>query len=452
MNTHNTLILAALAATLTTATADEEPVALERDEGASTAWRVSVGVRTAPSIKTKASLDIPAAIGRAGRLSSFGKSSSSLTTSTTAGSGTSSGSGRTKEEALAAAAQQSDGSYEFDNGFIKPDSAGYAGETWNWHFNSADAYSDGTISGTTAFGTGDGSSSTTTKRETRTSFSETTAPDFLDSSDETATGFELELARELWSNDAFAVDLTIGWTYYDDVDVFQMAGRAYTGRASSRTSSEKSTTTSGSSGMITTTFEVGGAFDLDYSTNPDGSIGGASFDGIPTQEGWGTPLLVYNPDTVSTTVTETGSGEGGTTTSRSAGKSKSRTRTVDVRSEGELSLQEIRLGLSPYWKVTEWLDVRANLGALFSYAEIETRTRIYADGAETWRSSHTDDDWKVQVYAGLALAVKPKDWLEVSAGVDTRFPNRSVAFNDGIVSGSVELPKWDAFVAIGVRF
>lgn len=450
------LLLAAVSASLPAFSAENEAIELERADDGATSWRISVGVRTAPSIKTKATLDVPAAIRRAGgRIAQFGKSSASKTTSTTPGTGTT-GNGRTREEALAAAERLSDGSYEFDNGYIRPDSACNAGEawneTWNWNFNSTDAFSSGAIVGTTAFGTGDGSSRTTTRRETKSSISETVAPGNSDSSDEGTTGFDIELARELWQNGGFGVDLSLGWTLYQDVDVFSMGGRAYTGRATTQTATETTISSSGSTGEVETRIPVDSSFDLDFATMPDGSIGGASYDGMPSQPDWRTPLLTFDPENVSTTVTETGSGDGGTTTSRSAGAAKSRSRTIDVYSEGKLSLQEVRLGVAPWWDAADWLRVRALLGVVSSYAEVETNTRILVNGSEAFRSSHTDDDWKVQGYAGLAVAVAPKDWLEFSAGIETRFPSRKVRFDDGIISGSVELSNWDAFVAIGVLF
>ncbi len=438
------------AAAVVAVSATAEPEVMQNPD--SSGWRVSVGVRTAPSVKTRATVDVPAVVGRAGRVVPFGRSSSSSSTETTPGTGTSSGSGRTREEALAASARKPDGSFEFDNGYIRPDSAAVDGETWNWHFDSASAYSGGTISGTTAFGSGDGSTTVTERRDTRTTLSEKTASGFSDSTDKEATGFDLGLSRTLWQGDGFGIDLSLGWTVYEDTDVFRMGGRAYEGRATSRTATETATTSSGSSGTVTTTVTVDPSFDVGYATMPDGSLGGASFDGMPSQPGWGTPLLIYDPASVSTTVAETGSGTGGTTTKRTAGPEKTRNRTIDVRSKGELSMQELRLGIAPWWEPTDGVRLQALLGIVDSYAEIETRTSIFVDGAEVWKRSHTDDDWKIQGYAGLSIAVSPLDWLEISAGAEVRFPNRRVRFDDGIASGSVELADWTAFAAVGIRF
>ena len=124
----------------------------------------------------------------------------------------------------------------------------------------------------------------------------------------------------------------------------------------------------------------------------------------------------------------------------------------DLQSEGELSLQELRLGLSPFWRATEWLHVNSNLGLIGSYAEVEMHTTVLADGAAVWSSRHSDDEWNFQGYAGLSLSVLPTEWLELAAGAEVRFPKRKIRFDDGIVSGSTELPSWDAFVTAGIRF
>lgn len=198
--------------------------------------------------------------------------------------------------------------------------------------------------------------------------------------------------------------------------------------------------------------------------NPDGSIGGASYDGLPVQPGWTTAILVVTPDRFSVvdrpgesaTSTESTTTEGvpetTTTTRRTPGASVSRMRMVDIYSSGELSLQELRLGVSPFWKATEWLLVKSDLGLIGSYAAVETHTRVFADGVPLLSSRHSDDEWNFQGYAGLSLSVLPTDWLELAAGAEARFPQRRIRFDDGIVSGSTELPSWEAFVSAGIRF
>ena len=338
-----------------------------------------------------------------------------------------------------------------------------------------------------------------------------------DDSRETEVGLDLRLSRTLWENDQFGLELGIGYTLYRDIDCFHVAGRVYEGlasttrrgttrtvettntrrtttateveetistRATTSTTTTRTTTTTTDSGAIRTVIAQPEFTDIADIQNPDGTIGGGSFDGLPVHDGWMTPILVVTSDRfsvvdqvdapVSDTATQT---EETVSSSESSGKptrtrsetsstasSKRRTsergsdattsvaRSIDVKSQGELSLQELRLGMSPLWKATPWLRIRADLGVVVSYATVDVDTQAYANGERCASWHHTDDDWKTQGYAGLSLAVKPRDWLELSAGVESRFPSRTIHFDDGIVSGDVELAKWDAFVAVGVRF
>ena len=297
------------------------------------------------------------------------------------------------------------------------------------------------------------------------------------SSSDDSVGLDIQVGRLLYEDESFGVEVNAGYTLYKDVDCFKVGGRVYTGRSTAsrgsvettvttttQTESTETTTTTTESGAIATVLQEPELTDLDDIRNPDGSIGGASFDGLPVQPGWTTAFLTVTPDRFSTVdrpnettaSTETTTTEEAptttTSTSRSPGASVSRTRTIDVQSEGELSLQELRLGVSPYWKAADWLQIRADLGILGIYSEVETRTTIFADGTPYWSSRHENDDWTMQGYAGLSLAVLPADWLEIAAGAEARFPKRRIHFDDGIVSGSTELSAWDAFVSVGVRF
>ncbi len=491
-------VLAATAAATFAAEGAYELEPVDRDPGG---WRISVGVRTAPGVKTKAGIDGAAAVSAAGRVkpasvggaSAKGGTSESTSVSETTKDGGSTSSGTTKAEAKAASGyKEGVARYEFDNGYIDEDESGPSGRTSNWHFDDDSAF-DGagfTISGakdyesTTVSKSATERTTTTTKTETKTSggaarvsFREDFGPDPAGSSKDDATGLDVQIGRPLWEDADFGVEANVGWTVYDDVDCFKAGGRVYTGRASAsrgsvettttkttKTDTTETTTTETESGSFATVLQEPELTDLDDIRNPDGSIGGASYDGQPVQPGWTTAFLTVTPDRFSvverpgesTTSTETSTTEGTpkttTSTSRSPGASVSRTRTVDVYSRGELSLQELRLGATPFWKAADWLQVRANVGLLGSYAEVETRTSIHADGAPVSSSTHTDDEWNLQGYAGLSLAVIPVDWLEIAAGAEARFPSRKIRFDDGIVSGSTELAKWDAFLAVGIRF
>ena len=500
-NTMQTLA-AVLAATTVSALAEPDAVELEPIDRDPAGWRFSVGVRAAPGIKTKARVDGAAAVSTAGRVqpASVGNGSvrggtsigTSTSESTTDGGTTSTGT--TKADAEAASGYKAGAMrYDFDDGYIDlDDAAGQPGETTNWHFDSADSF-DGTaltVSGTKGYSSKTITKSTTEKTTSTTrtetkgatgaskaTLRESFAEGPSDSSRDDLPGLEIQIGRLVYEDRNFGIEMNAGYTLYDDADCFQAGGRVYTGTAkasrgatvttvttTTKTDTTETTTTTTESGTIATVISQPEFTDLSDIQNPDGSIGGASYDGLPVQTGWGTPILMVSSDRFSvvdrpnpsdtSTDHRTTEGTPNTTTKTygTPGTSVSRTRTVDVFSRGELSLQELRLGATPFWKATDWLHVRANAGLLASYAEVETRTSIHADGALLSSSTHTDDDWKLQGYAGLSFAVIPVEWLEVAAGAEARFPSRKIRFDDGIVSGSTELAKWDAFVAVGIRF
>ena len=159
-----------------------------------------------------------------------------------------------------------------------------------------------------------------------------------------------------------------------------------------------------------------------------------------------------NPTEISSVSSSTVSESGAVGPARTASASRTTRRTVDVRSEGTLSLQELRFGARPFWKATPWLAVRADLGLLATYSEIETTTRLSVDGAPARTIRKDDDDWTLGGYAGLALDVAATDELVFSVGAEARFPHERLHFDDGVVSGSVALAEWSAFASVGWRF
>ena len=482
------------------AMASDNVYELEPADGGRGAWRVSAGVRAAPGVKTKAAVNGAAAVSAAGRVqppsiggtpSKEGATSSSSTSKKTSDAGSSS-TGTTKTDAEAASGYRNGATrYDFDNGYIDmEDAAGIAGETTNWHFDDAAAF-DGsglTISGTIAYESTTKTKSTTTTTATTTetktsrgrsgvSVSETFFDNPSDSERETHAGFEIQAARRVWENRSFGVEVAAGVAIYDDVECFKAGGRVYAGRATATrggvermttetvaTRTSETTTTTTESGNVATVIFQPEFTDLSDIQNPDGSIGGASYDGLPSQQGWGTPVLTVDSgrfsvedrpngaETASTTTSGNERTETRVSTSRTPGTSATASRTIDVRSRGELSLREVRIGASPYWTPASWLRIGADIGIVGSDAAVETKTTILVNDAVFSSSSHKDDEWKIQGFAGASAAFLPLDWLEIAVGAQARFPTRRVRFDDGIVSGSVELPKWDAFASVGIRF
>lgn len=448
--------------------------ALEPVEPEAGAWRVSVGFRAAPGIKTSASVDARAAAAAAGGALRAGRASSASAKTEVLGSTTD---GTTEAEARASVAYDPDKMYyEFDTGFINLDDGAdplVPGETQNWHFKSADDFVDGAIRARTPYESVTTTRTRTTRTETsgRPSLREEWGDGLRGSSDETASGFELRLDRTVWEDAAFGLDVGLGYAWYDDVDCFSVRGRAYAASmkaaapAGTRTTTTETTTTTKESGTVVTSIAQPEWQDPTDYVNGDGSMGGAVANvyepALP--DGYRMPVLTLsdaNGSRFSTTTERTSfeTSSGSTTTAGGPGAaapspSKTTRRTVDVRSKGSLSLQELRLGVRPFWKAAERLTLRADLGLFGTYSEFETETVLSVDGAPASVVRRRDeDDWTLGGYAGLELGVALTDELELSVGGELRFPHRSLRFDDGIVSGKAELAKWSVSAALGFRF
>ena len=416
-------------------------------------WRLSVGFRAAPGIKTAAAVDARAAAVRAG-MPAPGRS---RTTSARSGGFVSTTTGTTEDDAKAALGPgYTGGRYEFDGGYIDPDDgAGIEGETQNWHIDDASALQDGVI----VLESRPFSSRTTTKSRSTRTVSETAveasfADSLRDRDSETAPGVELRLDRTVWENADFGVDVGFGYVWYDEIDCFSLAGRACTATRTVSTTTETTDFTglSSDSGTVSLTLSAPEFADVDDIRNADGSIGGGYVVGGELPDGYRIPVLTISPDRFGTGTKRMPSLVGAYL-SREGSSSKKTTATVlDVRSEGTLSLQELRLGARPFWKATRWLSLRGDAGLLAVYSELETDTRLSVDGAPVAEIRKDDDDWTFGGYAGLSLTAAATDRLELSVGVEARFPHKKLRFDDGVVSGKVDLAEWSAFASVGWRF
>ena len=452
------LFLAPLAALATDAVPAVELEPVDRDP----AWRVSVGFRAAPGIKTSAAVGARAAAAAAGGIlrpdGRTGRSTSvSVERFDTPKTGT------TEKDALSAAGWSgSQTRWDFDDGWIDlDDGANRPGETQNWHFDDASALADGEITVRRNFFAFSTTRVRTTTAETSRSVSlrEEWGEDLRDSSDETACGVELRLDRTLWEDEDFGLDFGLGYAWYTDADVFSIRGRAYSAVATTRTETREETielsAVATESGTVVTTLSQPEFSDPDDIRNADGSIGGGYVVGGTLPDGWKTPVLTISEDRFSTEVERDPVAVGawilpGEEKKRSS--SKTTRRTVDVRSEGTLSLQELRLGVRPFWKAARWLSLRGDVGLLAVYSEIETDTRLSVDGVPVAAIREEDDDWTFGGYAGAALDLAATDELTFSLGAEARFPHKKLRVDDGVVSGKVGLAEWSAFASVGLRF
>ena len=474
------LPLAALAAEPAVPEVELEPV--DRDP----AWRFSVGFRAAPGIKASAGVDARAAAAAAGavlRPGRGGGSSPGVSVSTKTEDLGATIDGKTEREALEAAGWSGDKPrWNFDNGYVdRTDGANRPDDTQNWHFDSAADFADGAIRARIAYDATTTSRTRTTKTETSgasptsrsVSLREAWGEGLRDASDETAYGIELRLDRTVWEDADFGIDVGLDYAWYDDVDCFSVRGRAYAGEATERTAAPPGSrvtttdtvTTTRESGTVVTTLSQPELQDPADYVNADGSMGGRVEDVYDPRlpAGWKMPVLTIssdrfttgverNPTETSSTASTSVSESGAVGPARTASASRTTRRTVDVRSEGTLSLQELRLGMRPFWKAASRLSLRADLGLLAIYSEIETTTRLSVDGAPARTIRKDDDDWTLGGYAGLALDVAATDELVFSVGAEARFPHERLHFDDGVVSGAVALAEWSAFASVGWRF
>ena len=457
----------------------DEPEQIELEEGAEPSrWHVSVGVRLAPGVKTRAAVSSRDVVEAAGRIrAEKGSRGTALpsekpTTSTTRSSET------TTKESSESIAVTPTSRFEFDNGFIDmADNAGVAGETSNWHFDDASALDEsrGAITVTTehpattmvAPGMSLVPGPEVSSTSTRTAVSETMAPDVASSGEDDLWGADLDVGFDLVRGERFSLGFGVGATLYRGEEAIRAAGRCYT--ASSRTIRETRTgrtltaTTYMSEATTktteTTTFEDvsfrGASGDI---RNDDGSIGAGTPDGRTNPYGGNNPVLKVSDGSVTKTTTL----ETQTTTTitknrmfQETGRSTSRSsahRTIDVAADGDVETQELRAALQPAWEAADWLTLRGSLGVMATRVSVDADATILVDGARFTTVSGDDDDWVFLGLCGIDAVFRPTDKLELLIGGDVRIGDTEMDYEAGLVRGTVELARYTLRAGVGLEF
>jgi hypothetical protein len=473
-----TRTLAILACLAACAAAAEEPPALS-EPAAPPRWRVSVGVRLAPGVKTRATVPSRAVLDTVGRLPGANGSSrgaalpSGTSTSTRRSSTTSS------EDASESVAVTPTSRLEFDNGFIDMnDTTADPYETWYWHFDSAAAFDEAagrlsTVSTPSTETSTDSTSSrivgqTVSSVSSRTTSSETAA-DVSSSREDDLWGADLEIGCDLWRGERFSLGVGLGATLYRCEDAVRAAGRCYAASSSTvresasgrfttttETTIETTETTTETTTFTDSSFTYPGA--LDDLRNDDYSYGAGDREGDENIYGGGNPALTLTDGSVTrTTSTETRKDTTATTTRafEATGSKSSRTssrRVIDVAAEGDVETQEIRLALQPAWKATDWLTLRGTFGAVATRVSVDTDATILVNGARFTTVSGDDSDWVFAGLCGLDAVVSPLDWLSVFVGADVRMGGNTFDYEAGLVRGSVELARATYRAGIAIRF
>ena len=252
--------------------------------------------------------------------------------------------------------QVGSGRTDFENGAYidSADSAGIAGETWNWHVPSG-AMEDGRMS----FSSGYSESSSSYEA-------------FGGSASDKADlyGFAVGVDRDLWRKDKFGIGLGLDFAFFLKDDWFGGSAGGYT-----RTDTQKS-------GSYVTDVDLGNGEVLGdpWAVNADGSYGAGSFDG---------PGPVLNLSEVSVS-------------SRPGGETSSSKRRVfgPYRLTGDLDVYEFSLAAKPSYDVAEWFSVYGVLGMGAAYRDLD----VTVDGI----GSESFDDWDVYMVCGAGALFRVK--------------------------------------------
>ncbi len=359
----------------------EEPLPQSRS------WRFTAG----PAVNFGVRADITVSPAHAASL--FSKS--------TAPTGASRDSARSSGDAL----NLGTGRVDFpDGGFIDPsDSAGIAGETWNWYMPAGSLDAEYKASFLNPYAGGSVSESAQT----------------LHGEDEAdLSGWQAELDRRLWESGRFGVDLGLAFSYTWKDDFFQTSG--VVGTRTVRTESG--------------TYVTDVAFNQEllsdpWGQNPDGSWGSGSFDG---------PGMVLEDGDVS--VTHHWSDE----------KRSSRSETLTMTASGDYRDIEAMLLARPYFDVAEWLRVQAVLGVAVSRADLDFDVTGQCAG-RVYAKSESFDDCDVYGIAGLGAMLRYDRWC-LGADALYRFLDDDIVLDGSDIRGTVERADWMVKAYGGVEF
>ena len=462
--------------------AEPEDVALE-EAAKPSRWRISVGTRFAPGVKTKATISSRAVIDAAGRL--WGANAAKNGAPLPSGSSTTTerGSTTTTDESSESVPLTPTTRIDFPDGsFIDMDDTTIdPRETWYWHFNDSAAFDE--ASGSLAVSSGN---STATSRESstsrsegeevvsssyRSSLSETVMDDAASSSEDDLWGVDLEVGYDLYRGERFSLGFGIGATYYQDDDAISVAGRCYSATASTAresasgryaTTTETTTDTTEETRETTTFTNPNFAYDgaLADIRNDDGSFGGGTRDGQSNPYGGPNPSLILGDGSVTrTTTVETRRDTTVETTrtfeaagGRSSGGRSSSRRTIDVAATGDVEMWELRAVVQPSWRAAEWLELRGSLGAVATRVEVDTEASLIVNGARAATFSGDDGDWAFAGICGLDAVFAPFNRMEFLLGGDIRLGEKNVDYSAGLLRGSVELARYTFRAAVGFRF
>ena len=293
---------------------------------------------------------------------------------------------------------------EFPNGaFIDPnDSAGVAGETWNWNVPAGALDDDYTMSFRNSY--------------SATTFAES-YNDIRRGDDDYLAGFDVGFDRNLFKMGAFGVDLGFGFAYFRNHDFYRSGGTYYT--ASSTTSSGSYVTD------VSFNREVLGD---SWAQNADGSYGAGTYAGPG-------PVLDLNSGDV--TVSHRWDSLASSTSSSS----------LSVYTKGDYDEIDLTLSVKPYYELTDWFRVQGTLGVEVSRSSAEFET--WTSGG--YRNHEKFDRWRACGIAGLGGMFS---YAHVCLGFDflARVFDDDLSLHGQNVDGTLERAPWLFRVYAGCEF
>ena len=291
------------------------------------------------------------------------------------------------------------GRTDFGNGaFVDAaDSAGGAGETWNW-FVPAGQLNGGTMTLANGYA------------ERSTSYQ---AFGGVCHDENVMAGAAFGLDRAIWRHGNFGVELGFNFGFFLRDNFFRGSAGGVT-----RTDTYRD-------GSYLTDVDFGNAEVMGdpWTRNADGSFGAGSFGG---------PGPVIDLDGIS--ISHRWGEESVRSESSASGP-------FSVR--GDLQMCEFQLALKPYYELTEWFMIRGTLGVGLDYRNFDVRV--------SGCGKSSCDDWDCYMVYGLGGLFH---WKDICLGFD--FLGK--AFDDGLdvnsryVSGSIDNAKWEFRVYVGYEF
>jgi len=290
------------------------------------------------------------------------------------------------------------------------DSAGIAGETWNFSVPSAADLIRG------------GQMTLSSASYVMTSVSSVATEGSASSSDDFNTpGVNIEVSRELYYNEKWrcGIDLSLGFSWFMRNDCFGAQGEIY----------RREDTTTTTTGHFTETFDVSDMVDPDgdYPFH-QGILGNGTFAGPG-------PVLKFPGNIVA----------------HETFSSRKDVHSVWAEASGDYNEFEFVAALRPYYEPWDWLRIYGTFGVGLSYLRLSYRESMAYDGVGVWSARNVENDFDVYGVAGLGGQLNYKHFL---LGVDflARLWASDAEIDSELLRGSISRGTWMFRCYIGFEF